>query len=96
VLGIAAKHKFLYDKINQPEFKKKLVNYINSFWGPGYTLDVTLSSDSEEVVSPKLLAEKQEQERQQALRQAVEAHPLVKSAQSVFKTEIKSIKETKQ
>ncbi len=96
-LGVAQKHKFLFDKLSQPDFKKKTVNYINSFWGPGYSLHIQLSEPTgqEQTMSPKALVDKSEEDRKSELRKAVEAHPLVKSAQSVFKTEIKSIKEIK-
>ncbi len=100
-LGVATKHKFLFEKINQPDFKKKVGNYLNSFWGPGYSLNVVLSDANSDdspsaPMTPKVLNEKMEDGRQQDIRKAVEAHPLVKSAQDVFKTEIKSIKENKQ
>lgn len=94
-LGVSQKHRFLFDKLNQPEFKKKVVNYVSSFWGPGYTLDIQLgdSRGQPENMTPKVLGAKLEEDRQSALRKEIEAHPLVQSAQSVFKTEIKSIKE---
>ena len=99
-LGIAPKHKFLFDKINHPDFKKKVGNYINSFWGPGFTLTVALGSEmvagEAALPSPKAITDKIEGDRQQAIRTAVEAHPLMQSVKSVFKAEIKSIKETKQ
>lgn len=104
-LGVAEKHKFLFDKINAPEFKKKVGNYLTSFWGPGYSVNVQLSNSATPtagketpaaMMSPKVLGEKMEGDRQQAVRKAVEAHPMMQSVQSVFKAEIKSIKETKQ
>ncbi|MGE3682872.1 MAG: DNA polymerase III subunit gamma/tau [Bdellovibrionales bacterium] len=96
-LGVSNKHKFLFDKISQPDFRKKVVNYLNSFWGPGYSLDIQLREPGRnEETSPKVLAERMERERQHRVRQAVEAHPLVQSAQSVFKAEIKAIKEMKE
>ncbi len=94
-LGVSFKHKFLFDKINQPDFKKKVINYINSFWGPGHILYIILGDPSGETVTPKALTQKMEEEGRQNLRKTVEAHPLVQSAQSVFKSEIKSIKEIK-
>ena len=60
--------------------------------GPGYSLNIQLVTAPEDNLSPKMLKEKQAEDQQHALRKAVEAHPLVQSAQSVFKTEIKSIK----
>ncbi|MGZ3722179.1 MAG: hypothetical protein ACXVA9_04565, partial [Bdellovibrionales bacterium] len=99
-LGVAEKHKFLFDKISHPDFKKKVGNYLNSYWGPGFSLQVALGGEapigSQPLPSPKALTEKIEGNRQQAIREAVEAHPLMQSVQSVFKAEIKSIKETKQ
>lgn len=93
-LGVAQKHKFLFDKLNQPDFKKKVGNYLNSFWGNGYTLNIQLAEPSGQVesFSPNALSKKIEDDRQNVLRKAVEAHPLVQSTQSVFKAEIKSIR----
>jgi DNA polymerase-3 subunit gamma/tau len=97
-LGVSPKHKFLFEKMNQPDFKKKIVNYMNSFWGAGYSVELTLAepSTAAPLASPKALNEKIKEDQQQAVRKAVESHPLVQSAQSIFKTEIKSIKEIKQ
>ena len=98
-LGVAGKHKFLFDKINQPDFKKKVGNYLTSFWGPGYNLNVVLSEGGlatggdEPMLTPKALGEKIQHQEQLTVRQQVESHPLVQSANAVFKTEIKSIKE---
>jgi DNA polymerase-3 subunit gamma/tau len=96
ILGISNKHKFLFDKIDQADSKKKILNYMNSFWGPGHKLTIQLAEPAgETAISPKDLAKQQEQNRQENLRKAVEEHPLVRSAQNVFKAEIKSIKEIK-
>lgn len=97
-LGVAQKHKFLFDKINHPDFKKKVGNYLTSFWGPGYVLTVVMgpetSSPAAEATTPKALSQKIDNDRQQAVRKSVEAHPLVQSAQAVFKAEIQSIQDT--
>ncbi len=98
ILGVAVKHKFLFDKLSQPDFKKKVLNYINTFWGPGYTFDIVMAdanSAPPEAISPKAMADKTEEERKTTVRQEVEAHPLVQHAQRVFKAEIKSIKDFK-
>ncbi len=86
-LGVNQKHRFLFDKLNQPDFKKKVVNYVTSFWGPGYTLEIKLgdAGSEPEAMTPKALGAKIEEDRQSALRREIEAHPLVQSAQSVFK-----------
>lgn len=97
-LGISSKHKFLFDKLNQPDFKKKVVNYMTTFWGPGHSLNIVMGETTTptEAASPKALAAKAEEEQKQSIRKAVESHPLVQAAQRTFKTEIKSIKEFKQ
>lgn len=95
-IGIASRHKFLFDKMNQPHFKKKVVNYINSYWGPGHDLNVILTDGEAAAASPKALSEKLEQDQKTAVRKAVEAHPFVQSAQTIFKTEIKAIKELRE
>jgi DNA polymerase III subunit gamma/tau len=93
-IGVAERHKFLFDNLSKPDFKKKVVNYINSFWGAGYTLNIVLAEPAggEQGMTPKALVEKHEALKRDELRAAIEAHPLVQSANSVFKTEIKSIK----
>ena len=93
-VAVSDKHKFLFDKINAPDFKKKVVNYINTFWGPGYTLNIVMGgTERQDTLSPKVLSEKQEQTRQMDIRAQVEAHPLVQSVQAQLKAEIKSIKD---
>lgn len=96
-LGVATKHKFLFDKLNQPDFKKKVLNYVTTFWGPGYQLEIVMSdaTAAPEAASPKELQAKAEEQQRISIRQAVESHPLVQSTQRIFKAEIKSIKEFK-
>ena len=95
-LGLSARHKFLFDKMNTPEFKKKVVNYLNTYWGPGHDVQFTLAEAGVDVTSPKALNEKLRRDEAQIVRDAVDKHPLVQSARSTFKTEIKSIKEIKE
>ena len=55
------KHKFLFDKINQPDFKKKVVNYVTSFWGPGYNFNIVLADKPRaRIHDPKAMGEKVE------------------------------------
>lgn len=94
-LGVAPQHKFLFDKLNQPDFRKKIVNYITNFWGPGYSIQLKLLDASNNALSPQQMQLKDKEDKATLTRQAVEAHPLVQSVQAQFKTEIKSIKEIK-
>jgi DNA polymerase-3 subunit gamma/tau len=97
VIGIPPKFKFLQDQVQDILFQKKVQNYMTTFWGPGYSLTFELSDSHEEVQkkTPKALNEQRAQDEQALLRQQIENHPFVKSAQSVFKSEIKAIKEIK-
>ncbi len=96
VLGVAPKMKFLLEKLDAPEFKKKVLNYVTTFWGPGFQLDV-VSADpaSTGAVTPKVRSGQKEEESRQQLRRQIEEHPLMKSTQALFKTEIRAIKENK-
>lgn len=95
-LAVPEKLKFIYDKINQPDFKKKLGNYLTTFWGPGYLIDIQLASlDSSAAPTPKTMAGQKKNEAEAKEREMIENHPMVKSAQELFKAEIKSIKEVK-
>ncbi len=94
-LSVGSKKKFIFDKIVEADFKRKALNYISTFWGAGFDYAVELGEESEGSVTPRAFAQSKEEERQSEVRKAVENHPLVKATQSVFKTEIKSIKEMK-
>lgn len=93
-IGISPKMKFIYEKVISPEFQTQLLNYINTFWGPGHSLTVEMT-EAQTHLSPKRLAEDKEAQRQKSIREKVQQHPLVQSTQKVFKTELKSIKEIK-
>lgn len=96
VLGCPTKMKFLAEKMTGSDFKKKVLNYVTTFWGPGYQLEVVVADPGgSQSVTPKTHAGQKLAEEQRRLRQQVEDHPLVKSAQSLFKTEIRAIKENK-
>lgn len=92
-LGVADKMSFLSGQVEDKEFQKKLLNYIGTFWGPGYSIEVGSVQDSSEKLSPRAREEKQKQEMQSQIRQDVENHPFIKSAQNIFKSQIKAIKE---
>ncbi|MCB0392392.1 MAG: DNA polymerase III subunit gamma/tau [Bdellovibrionales bacterium] len=98
VIAIPAKMKFLHQQVSEPDFKKKLTNYIKTFWGKSYNLDIQLEAMAEKKtknLTPHALAEKKETIKQAKTLEEVENHPLVKHAQSLFKTQIQDIKEIK-
>lgn len=86
------KLKFLFDKLNNPDFKKRVSNYIQTYWGSAYRLDVQVATETAAAApTPKAMGQKAEADKQASLREAVENHPLTKAVNGVFKTEIKSI-----
>ena len=99
-LGITEKKKFLVDQMLSSDFQKKLAQQLKNFWGEGFQVQVEpLSQESAQASSssltPKALGEKIKEVERQALLQQVQDHPLVKKTQSLFKAEIRSIKEIK-
>lgn len=96
VLGIAPKMKFLAEKFNAPEFKRKILNYITTFWGSGFSIEVkAIQDESISQQTPKALEHQRLETEKLEIQRRVEEHPLLKTTQSLFKTEIKSIKENK-
>ncbi|MEZ4870735.1 MAG: DNA polymerase III subunit gamma/tau [Bdellovibrionales bacterium] len=97
-VGVPDKVLFLYEKLNNDDNKKKLANYLKTFWGQDYSVNVVLGQahavEKKAVQTPKKLSEKKVAAHNQAVREQVENHPMIQKIQSSFSTEIKSIKET--
>ncbi|MCB0420383.1 MAG: DNA polymerase III subunit gamma/tau [Bdellovibrionales bacterium] len=94
LLGIPPKMKFLYEQVRDNHFQKKICNYITTFWGPGYSLAVQLGDEKKsQVLTPKAIAQKEEEKKNEDITQKIQNHALVKQAQTMFKSEIQSIKE---
>jgi DNA polymerase-3 subunit gamma/tau len=94
VIGVSEKHQFLQSQVNDTNFQKKLVNYLNTFWGPGHSIKVQTADSQKAAASlnPVALQEKKKQDEHAALVKKVEDHPLVREAKSIFNTQIKSIR----
>ncbi|MBX7230550.1 MAG: DNA polymerase III subunit gamma/tau [Bdellovibrionales bacterium] len=99
VLGVNGKMKFLFEKINSPDFKKKLSNYITTFWGPGYSIEVQPINQTATENSQLSVAQQNKLNQEASienLKLRAEKFPFVQSMQSVFKTEIKSVQKINQ
>jgi DNA polymerase-3 subunit gamma/tau len=93
-VAIPNKLKFLFEKLNQPDFKKRVSNYIQTYWGKPYRLEIHLADgETAAAPTPKAMSEKAAADKEATIRQSVENHPLTKSVNEVFKIEIKSINE---
>ncbi len=97
-LGLPEKMSFLMDKLKAPQNMERLQTFIESLWKQKLTVEVHLAkatAQSVPVLTPKEKGQKADLEKSQKERQQIEAHPLMKKTQSLFKTEIVSIKEEK-
>jgi DNA polymerase III subunit gamma/tau len=93
LIGVSEKHQFLQGQVADPQFQKKLINYLNTFWGPGHSLKVqTTDPQKSSTMNPVALQEKKKKDEHAALVQKVEEHPLVREAKTIFNTQIKSIR----
>lgn len=92
-LAIPDKMKFLSGQIEDKEFQKKLLNYIGTFWGPGYQVVVGATTSDPEKKTPMEIEKQQQAEQVKSTREQVENHPLVRNTQKVFKSQIREIKE---
>jgi DNA polymerase III subunit gamma/tau len=96
VIGVPKKMSFLFDKLKDSENVRRIEQFLETFWNKRYTVEVKLEdakASASAAPTPKAVAEKKEQEKTKSVENQVESNPLVRSAQNVFKTQIKSIKE---
>ncbi|MDZ4662780.1 MAG: DNA polymerase III subunit gamma/tau [Pseudomonadota bacterium] len=91
-IGIPQSLEFLHSQANEPEFLKKVANYLTTFWGKNYRIEVVIE-DKASKLSPKAHAEKEQIDQAEVLRQQIENHPLVQTVQKQLKTKIQAIKE---
>lgn len=96
-LGLPEKMAFLMDKIKAPENMQRLQTFIESLWKQKLAVEIVTSKaqSAAPALTPKEKGVKADQEKSQKERQLIEDHPLMKKANSLFKTEIVSIKEEK-
>ena len=94
-IDVPGKVKFLFDQINNDNFKQKLSNYINTFWGEKYNVRVKLSDapQATQNLTPKAIKQQVESDKKQKTLEQINNHPLVQSNRNIFKSEIKSVKE---
>lgn len=95
-LSVPLKHVFLKEQMNDTASRKKLQGFIDSFWGDGYSFQIT-AGKKETAGAPvgesaQSMANRKQQEAESDLKKIIEDNPLVKKAQAVFRGEIKEIK----
>lgn len=92
--GIPPRLAFLKEQISDTQVRKKLQGFIDSYWSAGYSFEVLLNRD-QVGESAQGLQQKKLQLAEDEIRNQIEANPMVKAAQDIFKGQIKSIVELK-
>lgn len=106
VIGLPQRVDFLYDKMKKPDFQNKLKNYITTFWGSEFEIEIQMEEAQPHKISsdtatstiprtPKDMAKEKARVQNEALHQKIQEHPLVKSAKDVFKIKDVSLQTTK-
>lgn len=94
-IGVPRKMGFMFDKVKEPETLKRIENFIETFWNKKLTVEVKLADEKAEKASatPRAQAVEEKSAKKKSIEQAIEQNPLVQTAQNIFKTQIKSIKD---
>ena len=93
-VGISQSHKFLFDQLNTPANRKQIDELLDKHWQPQFKIEFLLADANVETKSPQALAEEMRQQKQKSARDQVENHPVIQNIQKVFKSEIRTIKES--
>ena len=94
-LTVPTSMKFLYETVTKEDFKAKLINYMNTFWGPGFSVEFCLGENNTALSLKETHALKEKQKKKKE-RQEVEEHEMIKMTKDIFKGKIESIKEESQ
>jgi DNA polymerase-3 subunit gamma/tau len=93
-LAIPTKFSFLKDQLADSSVKVHLQKAIESHFGQGYGFLIQNGKDEKMGTSAKEMAVKQQQQKDESIAKQVAEHPLIKTAQTALKGQIKSIKST--
>ena len=97
-IGVSKKQEFLFDELNQKEVQKKLCNYIRTFWGSSYVIDIdwiqkeSLQKDSS-LLTLEQKSQKEKEKQQQKMEEQVAQDCLVQSVKELFSAQVTKIKE---
>jgi DNA polymerase-3 subunit gamma/tau len=91
-LSIPPKDSFLKNQMDDKATRDKLQGFVDQHWGTGFTLQLKVATES--GLSVKAVEQEKEKQKQQSVAEQVAAHPKVRAASSIFKGQIKSIKES--
>ncbi len=92
-LGIPPRLAFLKEQMNDSAIRAKLQGYIDSYWGAGYSFLVLNDRDSVLGESASTLMQKKTQQAEDEIRKQIDENLMIKTAQLVFKGQIKTVTE---
>jgi DNA polymerase-3 subunit gamma/tau len=94
-VGVPKKMGFMLDKIKESENLRRIETFLQTFWNKTLQVDVKLADEVQtKSTTPKAMQDEHKAEDKKSLENAIEQNPVVMTAQNVFKTQIKSIKDT--
>ncbi len=92
LIGLPKQHEFLHAQLTDSDFLKKVSNYLNTFMGKAYKIEVVIEEQASGL-SLKASEEKSQKEEEKATHDMVENNPLVQSVKKQLNAKIQSIKE---
>ena len=90
-LAIPPRMAFLEKQMADQNIRKRLQGYIDSYWGSGYSFQVTGSTATSPGESAVSLNQKKQLQADEELRNQIKKDPLVQKASEIFRGEIKAI-----
>jgi DNA polymerase-3 subunit gamma/tau len=94
VLGVPKKVGFVIDKLRDPENLKRIEQFVETFWEKHLKVEVKLDDGNTDSMTPRAREERSRVEKTQSIEAAVEQNPLVRTAKNVFKTQVKTIRDS--
>lgn len=91
-IGLPKQHEFLLGQLTDADFLKKVGNYLNTFMGKVFKIEVILEEEASGM-SLKATEDKNKNEEQKATEELVENNPLVQSVKKHLNAKVQSIKE---
>jgi DNA polymerase III subunit gamma/tau len=91
-IGLPKQHEFLHSQLTDAEFLKKVGNYLNTFMGKVFKIEVIVE-DQASGLSLHASEEKAKSDEQKKTQDLVESNPLVQSVKKHLNAKVQSIKE---
>lgn len=91
-IGLPKQHEFLFGQITDADFLKKVGNYLNTFMGKVFKIEVILEEQASGM-SLTATTEKTKNDEQKATEELVENNPLIQSVKKHLNAKVQSIKE---